>query len=120
MTALPPFRFLAVRWEHRFFIVPLASIVRIEACEDRLRVFADRPYPHRETMAGLCARLPATTFVRVHRSHAINIAAVREVRVRHHGEYALALSDGSVVVSGRSYRSQVESAFGLVRAVEPS
>ena len=35
--------------------------------------------------------------------------------LRPHGEYALALRDGSVVVSGRSYRAQVESAFGLSR-----
>jgi len=114
MTANPPFRFLAVRWEHRFVILPVASIVRIEACDDRVRVFADRPYPHRETLARLCARLPSDTFLRVHRSHAVNIDAVLEVRLRHHGEYALVLRDGSVVVSGRNYRTAVESAFGLL------
>lgn len=114
MTALPPFRFLAVRWEHRFVIVPLASIVRIEACDDRVRVIAERPYPHRESLSGLCARLPPDIFLRVHRSHAVNIHAVLEVRLRHHGEYALVLRDGSVVVSGRNYRAAVDAAFGLL------
>ena len=33
---------------------------------------------HRETLTDLCARLPAGTMLRVHRSHAISIAAVRE------------------------------------------
>ena len=107
-------RFLAIRWESRFVIVPLASIVRIEACDDRVRVVADRTYPHRETLVGLCTRLPTEAFLRVHRSHAVNIDAVREVRLRHHGEYALVLSDGSVVVSGRNYRAAVEAAFGLL------
>jgi two-component system, LytTR family, response regulator len=107
-------RVLAIRWESRFVIVPLASIVRIEACDDRVRVVADRTYPHRETLAGLCTRLPTETFLRVHRSHVVYIDAVREVRLRHHGEYALVLRDGSSVVSGRNYRAEVEATFGLL------
>ncbi len=107
---------LAIRWQRRIVIVPLASIVRIEACDNHVLICADRPYRHRETLSDLCARLPAGTLLRVHRSHAINVAAVRELAPRHHGEYALSLNDGSVVVTGRAFKAHVEAAFDLVPA----
>jgi two-component system, LytTR family, response regulator len=105
--------FLAVRWQDRYVIVAHQAIVRIEACSDRVRIHADRVYAHRETLAALCARLPAEAFVRVHRSHVVNVGAVREARSRAHGEYALQLCDGSAVVTGRHYRAEVEAALGL-------
>jgi DNA-binding LytR/AlgR family response regulator len=106
---------LAVRLPGRWVIVPLASIVRIEACNERVSIVAERAYPHRETLSALCARLPAHSFVRVHRSHAVNVAAIVEARSRGRGEYALRLRDGSAIVTGRRYRGEVEAALGLAR-----
>jgi DNA-binding LytR/AlgR family response regulator len=112
MTA-QPYRFLALRWQRRYVIVPVASILRIEARDDRVCIVAERPYPHEATFTAVCAQLERDGIVRVHRSHAINLAAVREVAPRPHGEFALALTDGSVIVSGRSYRCEVEHALGI-------
>jgi two-component system, LytTR family, response regulator len=118
VTGMRVERFLAVRLPDRFVIVPLASIVRIEACCERVSIVSDRAYPHREALASLCARLPGDMFVRVHRSHAVNVDAIVEARLRGHGEYVLRLHDGSSVVTGRSYRAAVESALGLARVSE--
>ena len=52
-------------------------------------------------------------FVRIHRSHAVNVRRVRELRPQLHGEYLVVLIDGSEITSGRSYRSQIQHAFGL-------
>ena len=104
---------LAIRWQRRIVIVPIASIVRFEARDNHVLVYADRAYRHRETLTDLCARMPAATMLRVHRSHAVSVAAVRELRPRPHGEFVLALADGSTIVSGRVYRSTVEAAFNL-------
>lgn len=106
---------LAIRWQRRIVIVPIASIVRLEACDNHVLVCADRVYRHRETLTELCADLPEGTMLRVHRSHAISVEAVRELALRPHGEYALVLRDGSVVITGRHFRADVESAFGLSR-----
>ena len=102
--------------KRRIVIVTIASIVRLEASDNHVIVYADRPYRHRETLTDLCARLPAGTALRVHRSHAVNVAAVRELKPRPHGEYELLLRDGSVVMTGRHFRTQIEAAFGLLRA----
>jgi len=112
-TATSGYRFLAVRWQNRYAIVPLAEIVRIEAHCDRVRIHAGRTYAYRETLTGVCSRLPADTFVRVHRSHVVNVLFVRELRPRTHGEYLLSLADGTTLVSGRACRDVVEKAFGL-------
>ena len=108
--------FLPVRWQARFVIVPFASIVRIDACDNHVTIVADRSYPHRSTLAALAARLPGDAFVQVHRSHVVNLAAVRELRARAHGEYLMNLCDGSSLVSGRAFRDAVQRAFGFESA----
>ena len=87
--------------------------MRIEACNERVTVVADRAYLNRETLSSLCARLPPNAFVRVHRSHAVSVAAIVEARHRGHGEYALRLRDGSTIVSWRSFRASIEALLGI-------
>jgi two-component system LytT family response regulator len=104
---------IAVRSVGRVVIVPVSAIMRLEACDNYVRIWADRPHLHKETLTGLVARLDPALFVRVHRSHAVNAAFVRELRPHLHGGYKITLADGAKVESGRSYRSQVRQAFGL-------
>jgi two-component system response regulator AlgR len=108
-----PYRFLPVRWQRHFVIVPLDAISRIDACNNHVTIVAGRSYLHRETLEGLCSRLPAEAFVRIHRSHVVNRAAVRELALQAHGEYLLTFRDGSTLTSGRTYRDVVQRAFGL-------
>ena len=104
---------LAVRSVGRVSIVPVGEIVRIEAADNYVRLCADRVYLIRQTMTRLMARLDPALFLRVHRSHAINVRRVRELRPRHHGEFLIALSDGSEIASGRTYRAAIQAHFGL-------
>ena len=105
---------IAVRSVNRIVIVPVATLIRLEAEDNYVRLWGERPWLHKETLAGLMARLDPAAFVRVHRSHAVSVHAVRELKPRPHGEYAIVLADGSSITSGRSYRAQVQAAFGLV------
>jgi DNA-binding LytR/AlgR family response regulator len=108
-----PYRFIPVRWQRRFVIVPLHTISRIDACNNHVTIVAERSYLHRETLAALCDRLPREAFVRVHRSHVVNRAAVCELAPGAHGEYRLTFRDGNTLLSGRTYRDVVQRAFGL-------
>ncbi len=103
---------IAVRFIDRIVIVPVGAIVRLEAENNYVRIWAERPYLHKETLTGLVQRLDPTSFLRIHRSHAVNIALVRELRPQLHGEYVVALRDGTELTSGRSYRSRIQRAFG--------
>jgi len=104
---------IPVRSLDRIVIVRVQSIARLEADDNYVRIWADRMYLHKETLAGLCARLDPREFVRVHRSHAVRIDCVRELVPRLHGEYLLRLDSGVQLISGRSYRAAIRAAFGL-------
>jgi len=106
---------IAVKSVNRIVIVQVTDIVRIEAEDNYVRLWADRPYLHKETLTGLIARLDAALFLRVHRSHAVNISAVRELRPLLHGEYLIVLGNGTEITSGRSYRTAIQDAYGLGR-----
>ena len=106
---------IAVRSINRIVIVPVGEIVRLEAEDNYVRIWAERPYLHKETLTGLMQRLDPLAFLRIHRSHAVNIALVRELRPQLHGEYVVALADGTELTSGRSYRGRIQRAFGLTR-----
>jgi two-component system LytT family response regulator len=106
---------IPVRSINRIVIVPVAEIRRLEAEDNYVRIWTDRPYLHKETLTGLMERLDPQRFLRVHRSHAVNIRVVRELRPQIHGEYVLVLDDGTELTSGRSFRARIQQAFGLGR-----
>src|SRR5437764_229129 len=111
--ATRPLTRIAVKSVNRIVIVQVHEIIRIEAEDNYVRLWADRPYLHKETLSGLMSRLDPAVFLRVHRSHAVNIAAVRELRPMLHGEYLIMLANGTAITSGRSFRSVIQDAFGL-------
>lgn len=116
LAATPkPLTRIAVKSVNRIVIVQVTDVVRIEAEDNYVRLWADRPYLHKETLTGLIGRLDPATFLRVHRSHAVNISAVRELRPLLHGEYLIVLANGTEITSGRSYRVAVQDAFELGR-----
>jgi two-component system, LytTR family, response regulator len=105
---------IAVKSVNRIVIVQVADIMRIEAEDNYVRLWADRPYLHKETLTGLVSRLPPQTFLRIHRSHAINVHFVRELRPQLHGEYQIILADGTELTSGRAFRAGIQIMFGLI------
>ena len=104
---------IPVRSVNRIVIVPVGEIVRLEAEDNYVRIWAERPFLHKETLTSLCSRLDPAVFLRVHRSHAVNLTLVRELRPQLHGEYTIVLADGTSIVSGRSYRARIQQVFGL-------
>jgi two-component system LytT family response regulator len=107
---------IPVRSVNRIVIVPVEGVIRLEAEDNYVRIWADRPYLHKQTLSGLIQMLDPAEFLRVHRSHAVNIRLVRELRPQLHGEYVIALADGTELTSGRSYRARIQDAFGLSRS----
>ena len=106
-------RRIAVRATGRILIVPVETIVRLEAQDNYVRIWAERTLLHKETLSALCARLDPAAFLRIHRSHAIRIGALREMRLLAHGEFDILLTDGTELRSGRSFRRSIETTLGL-------
>jgi len=99
---------LPVRSAGKVRFVPTREIDWIEADDDVVHIHVGRDtLTCRDTLSHLEARLPATRFVRVHRSAIINLARVREVQPWFGGDYVIIMADGARVTTGRTYRGRV-------------
>lgn len=76
----------------------------------RVRVHIGKEsYVLQKTLAELENALDPRAFLRVHRSYIVGTAHIRYVKPLLKGEYAIMLTDGTILDSGRTYRGAVES-----------
>src|SRR5437773_1755422 len=61
--ATRPLTRIAVKSVNRIVIVQVHEIIRIEAEDNYVRLWADRPYLHKETLSGLMSRLDLAVFL---------------------------------------------------------
>ena len=70
-----------------------------------------RAYPLRITMAAIEALLDTGKFVRVHRSHIVNLDYMLEIEPLDTGDARLKLRDGTLVACSRTYRGALRGRF---------
>ncbi len=102
-SAERPLERLFARKGERIVPLTVASLVRCEAADDYVRLHTDdgaRFLVHL-TLAELERRLDPRRFVRVHRSHLVNLDALAELRPHDERRLRLTLSDGSTVIASR-------------------
>jgi len=105
-----PQRFL-VRKLGKEFLINVTDIEWLEAQGNYVNLHVSgRAYPLRSTMSGIEARLDPAQFVRVHRSHIVNIACLAEIEPLDTGDARLKLRDGTLLACSRSYRDALRSA----------
>ena len=103
-TAAPDLRTprLFVREAGRIFPVRVSSIERIQAADDYAIVFAGtRQFMLGLTLAELEARLDPDTFLRVHRSHLVNLDHVVACMPRKDSRFDITLRSGAIVTASR-------------------
>ena len=99
---------LAVKIDGRVVFLRIPDIDWVEAADDQVRIHVGKSvFTHRTTMAHLEERLPATHFLRVHRSALVNVERIREIQPWFQGDWIIVLTDGTRVQSGKSYRTRV-------------
>lgn len=95
-----------VRADHRTVGIRVSDIIHVQAMGEYLRIFLEsqpRPIMTLMTTKYMESILPADRFMRIHRSHIINLAHVSQVsRTRVH------LSDGTELPIGDNYRQEFE------------
>lgn len=64
---------------------------------------------YRSSVTQLLQRLDQRQFVRIHRSAAVNVAKIRELRTRSHGDFTVILKNGGELAMSRGYRANLES-----------
>jgi two-component system, LytTR family, response regulator len=105
-TAAPPSQ-LVIPDRGRLHVVRCADIDWLEAADNYVTVHAGaQAWLMRRTLAGLLGDL-GDAFVRCHRSAAVAVAHVAQVRAREKGDATLVLRSGAEVPCSRQYRADV-------------
>lgn len=66
----------------------------------------------RMTLTALAGQLCPSQFLRVSRSHLVNVARVEEIHRKSHGDYVVVMRDGSRLPGSRSYRHSLGRLLG--------
>ena len=98
-----PLQHLYVRERGAVRPIPLRDVERLEADDDYVTVFT-RHARHLITIAlgELLERLDGARFVRVHRSHVVNLDWVSALQPHDAGRWVVIMRDGTRIVASRS------------------
>jgi hypothetical protein len=111
-SAERPHRFL-VRKLGKEFLVAAVDVERLEAQGNYVNLHVrGRAYPLRSTMTAIETMLDPMKFVRVHRSHIVNLDHLAEIEPLDTGDARLKLRDGSVVPCSRTFRATLRERSG--------
>lgn len=98
---------LLFKTENAFEVVQTDDIEWIESSANYVKVcLFDNAFIARQTLTMLQSQLDPTRFIRIHRSHIINITAVKKVSSLSKGDYNLQLKSGTELKLSRSYKEQ--------------
>lgn len=104
---------IAVKHKGALLFVQTTEIDWIEAAGDYVMIHTGpKSYLLRETMHGISERLPATKFLRVHRSSIINADRIKEIHPHFNGAYVATLKNGKQIRISRRYWAKVEKFLG--------
>ena len=102
-------RFL-IRKLGREFLIKTSEIEWVGAAGNYMNMHAmGRIYPIRETMAGLEKRLNDDHFVRVHRSHIVNLDFIESIKPVDSGDAVIHMRDGARIRLSRSFRDNLRA-----------
>ena len=95
---------LAIRSGERTSFLAIDDVDWIEAWQNYVRIHAGRAiHLLHVPMNTIEASLDPLTFVRIHRSHIVNVKRIKQLWSSNHGQYVVELTTGERLQSGRTY-----------------
>lgn len=102
----------AVRTGEKTLFVPVEAVDWIEAFQNYVRLHAGAEtfllHVPMNTIEGV---LDATRFLRIHRSHILNVRCISQMWSVAHGQFAIELKSGHRLQSGRTYSERIRRAL---------
>ena len=99
---------MAIRVSGRLLFLKVRDLDWIESEGNYLRLhLGAESHLIRETMNTFEKRLDRKRFVRIHRSHIVNVDRIKEVTPLFHGEHQVLLSNGTRLTWSRTYRDNL-------------
>lgn len=96
---------ILLRTGGKIVFIKAEDIVRIEAAEKYLEIYTPKEmHLHRSTMQEMEKNLNPALFMRIHRSHLVNINMIKELHPLSHGDYVVVMKNDERLPLGRSYK----------------
>jgi two-component system LytT family response regulator len=110
LSASKPLSHVFVKERGRMLAVPLERVEHLEACDDYVALYADgRKHLLHARLQDLASRLEPSRFIRVHRSHVVNLGFVAALEPRDGARLTIILSSGARVPASRAGSAQIKS-----------
>ena len=109
-VASPPRRLtrFAVRSGERTLFVPVDEVDRIEAFQNYVQLhIGDTTHLLHVPMSTIEGVLDPQRFLRIHRSHIVNVQRIAQLWSLAHGQYVIELRSGQRLQSGRTYGDKI-------------
>jgi hypothetical protein len=91
-------------------LVAVNRIQRASAAGNYVEIHADgQAYLTRSTLSQVEERLPAGSFVRIHRSHVVRIEQIGRIRIQRSGSGTVTLRDGGTLPISKRYRATLQA-----------
>ncbi len=105
---------LLIKTRDALVLLNTADIDWIEAQDKYVRIHAGpEAYLMRETISSLESRLDPERFVRIHRSHLVNLDRIKKLEPLFNQEYQVVLRDGTKLVMSRGQRKRLGDLLGI-------
>lgn len=103
---------LMIKENKRIFYLPVQEVIYFEAAGDYVKVICEKQsHLIHESLSSLELALSAQEFVRIHRSHIIQAACVKEFIPYFNGEYQVVMKNQHVLKMSRNYKEQAARLF---------
>ncbi|HEV8657854.1 MAG TPA: response regulator transcription factor [Thermoanaerobaculia bacterium] len=111
-----PLSRIYVKERGRMIAIPLDRVEHFEACDDYVGICIDgRRHLLRARLHDLYARIDHTRFLRVHRSHVVNLGFITAVEPCDGSRLTIILASGARITASRSGSVQIRSAELRIR-----
>jgi two-component system LytT family response regulator len=101
---------LAIKSQGRISFLPTSEISWIAAADNYVELHVSKTtHLVRMTMKEVESQFPEHAFVRISRSHIVNLEQVKELRSKSHGDALVVLHDGTVLPASRIYARQLRT-----------
>lgn len=105
---------LIIKADGKIHFVPLKEIIWVQAFDYYIKVhIAGKFYLVRESLKKMEASLPATTFLRIHKSSIVNMGYVKEFTPHFNNEFIVTLTNGEKLKTSRNYKDKLKKLFGI-------